>query len=101
MKFIAVMWLIAEACFVERKEFIGMMPLMLNDAACHGATTTLGIDRNHLHAVAFLHVEQGLNDLYFAANALPIEEMFIFLGSQMYQHTVIFLDGFEERICKA
>ena len=44
VKFIAVMRLIAEACFVESKEFIGLMPLMLNDAACHGAATTLGID---------------------------------------------------------
>ena len=101
MKFIAVMWLIAEACFVESKEFIGLVPFVLDDAACHGAATTLGIDRNHLHAVASLHVEQRLNNLYFAANALPIEEMFIFLGSQMYQHPVIFLDGFDERICKA
>ena len=44
VKFIAVMWLIAETCFVEGKEFIGLVPFVLDDAACHGAATTLGID---------------------------------------------------------
>ena len=80
---------VAECC-----QFLGSDRAVVQDESCHGPAAGLGPDGLHLQSAIFLaDIEEGVDDLHFAAHSFPVEQMFIFLGGQVDEDAVVRLDA--------
>ena len=101
-----IVWLsksriVCEAFVAERIQVLWDGNAVLDDEAGHGTSACLAPDGLHLQVIPLTDIEQGLNNVYFPADALPVEQMLVFFRCEVYQNAVIGLDGFYQHVSQS
>ena len=83
---------VGETFIAESVQFFGSEKLLLQDEAHHGAAAGLGPNGLHLEApIGPTDIEEGMDHTHLLTDPLPVEEMFILFGGQMYQDAIVCL----------
>ena len=94
-------WIVCEAFVAERIQVLWDGNAVLDDESRHGTSACLGPDGLHLQVIPLADIEQGLNNMHFPADALPVEQMLVFFRCEVYQNAVIGLDGFYQYVSQS
>ena len=90
--------IVCEAFVVERVQVLWDGDAVLDDEAGHGTPACLCPDGLHLQVIPLTDIEQGLDDAYFPADALPVEQVLVFFRREVYQDAVIGLDSVYQHV---
>ena len=90
---------VAEALVGEALQVGGLADAVFEDVAHHRAAAGLRPYGLHLQAaVGLAHIEERVDHLQFAANALPVEQLLVFGCGEMNQHSVVGSHAFNQHI---
>ena len=74
---------ICKALIAERIEIFGIGDTVLDDESCHDPPTGLSPYGLYLQFAPLADIEQWLNNTDFPTDSLPVEEVLVFICSEM------------------
>ena len=90
-----------ESFITECGQFCRADQLVVSYVSYHCSTARLGPHGLHLEtAVSLSHIEQGVDDSHLLADSLPVEQMLVFFGREVYQDSVVHLHAVYEHLCQ-
>lgn len=74
-----------EPFVIECGQFCRVGQLVVSYVSYHCSTARLGPHGLHLETtVSLSHIEQGMDDSHLLADSLPVEQMLLFFGREVY-----------------
>lgn len=90
--------LISESGSLEVEQVVRTLSLPEDKMPCHSAPTGFGQYCYYLELQAIVNIEERLHDVDLALHTLPVEEVFVFFGTQMNERSAISLYCLDEAV---